>query len=399
MIVKTKMKRFNWIGLESITFAVRPAFMALFSFLVINQDGAKLWGDFVYYLIGVELIIMLTSWGQKQFLMRNFSVSPNEINRSWNGAFQIRLLLVITLLLSVFFWPILESEKPMLLLWITFQFLISLGDALLPYLRKYKILLSSELFAALSGLTVYVVWRPNDIEGLMWILVLSSAIKAVFTLSVIIKEIKIIPFSLKIIKGFALPALPFFFLSFIGLIQNKADLYIVSFQMNESDLALYSIVLSFLILMQGVSAVMLRPFEKNIYRLRPSELSILKKKYLILGSMLSIIGATCVFYIVKLIYGFELNIEALPMLILYLLPFFFYLIEAHILLKFNLVYTMIGFAFLGAIAGSVTTWLLIPLYGIEGALLGGILSRLIVALFVVLRYRKLPKTSNSFQVT
>ena len=60
---------------------------------------------------------------------------------------------------------------------------------------------------------------------------------------------------------------------------------------------------------------------------------------------------------------------------------------------------MIGFAFLGAIAGSVTTWLLIPLYGIEGALLGGILSRLIVALFVVLRYRKLPKTSNSFQVT
>ena len=94
------IKRTKYVGLEAINFVIKPLQTSLVSLLVIRLFNVDLWGDFVIFLVSIELFNTIINWGQKPFLLREFSLKPNEINKLWSKTVYARIpLLLISLLI------------------------------------------------------------------------------------------------------------------------------------------------------------------------------------------------------------------------------------------------------------------------------------------------------------
>jgi hypothetical protein len=73
----------------------------LISFIVIKFNTTFLWGELVYYMSLVQVAVVVISWGNKDYLMKEFSFNPSQISEVWKENIFTRLLLVFAV--SIFF--------------------------------------------------------------------------------------------------------------------------------------------------------------------------------------------------------------------------------------------------------------------------------------------------------
>ncbi|MBL4710029.1 MAG: polysaccharide biosynthesis C-terminal domain-containing protein [Flavobacteriales bacterium] len=392
---KKAIRRSKYVGLETISFLLRPIHTSLVSLLIIRLFDVDLWGSFVVLLVGVELLTSLFNWGQKPFLLREFSLSPNTIGEQWSRASYARLPFLILIVILLMLIPVFQVHFFPLLLWVFFKWFSFLFEPIIQFYRKYTWSIISEMAAITTAISCVLFFSEEMVlTDLIYLFVLSSGVKCLVLLP-LLNEWERTSFSLKMLRTELLLAFPFFGLSIAGLLQTKGDLYVVTYLLQEEDLASYQIILSFLLLGQSFSAILLGPFQKNIYRWQGKNIQKLKKLYLQVGFVATIVFSIILYYGLKYVYLIELPLVYIALFFAYLYPLYAYFIESQILLKHKNEKQLLRYNVIAAVCNIVISLLLVSMYGIVGALLGGIVCRLILAKLVVSRSKKIINDNDS----
>jgi len=377
------IKRSKFIGLETISFILRPIHTSLISLLIIRLFDIDLWGKFVVFLVGVELLTTLLNWGQKPFLIRAFSLKPSDIGDCWGKTTYSRISILILIVFLLWLIPVFQPYFFPLLLWTSFKWFSFLFDSIIQFYRKYWWSISAEIVAISSAvLSVFFFSEEMNLEVLIYIFAFSAIAKFI-VLSPLLREWKVPSLSITGIKKDLQLSFPFFALSIAGLVQTKGDLYVAAYLLPEQDLAAYQVIIGFLLLGQTFSAIILGPFQKNIYRWQGNDFSSLKKLYLKIGFISTVLLSIGLYFGLQYIYLIDLNLWHLLLFFAYLFPLYTYLIESQILLKHKNEKQLLHYNLIAAVCNIVIGLLLVSWYGIFGALLSGIICRLVLAKLVV----------------
>lgn len=382
-------KRSKLIGLEGISFILKPIHTSFVSLLIIKLYDVRLWGSFVVFLVGIELITTLLNWGQKPFLLREFSLQPNSIGEQWSRASYSRIPLLIFAVLVLAVIPSFREYFIPLLFWTIFRWFSFLFEPIIQYYRKYGWAIIAEIAAILSTLfSILFFFEKVELASLIYVFVLSSGIKCLVLIP-LLSNWEFSSFSTKVLKSELLLSFPFFALSIAGLLQTKSDLYVATYLLPKDGIAKYQVLLSFLLLGQTLSAMILGPFQKNIYRWRGNDTKKLKNLYLKIGFVLTVVFSIVLHFGLVYIYKIELPVGFILLYFVYLFLLYTYFIESQILLKHKNEKYLLYYNIIAAGCNIVLSFLLINLFGIIGALMSGIVCRVVLSALVVSKVKKI----------
>jgi len=377
------LKRSKLISLEAIGFILRPLHTSLISLIVVRLFTPDLWGMFVPFLIIVEVINTIINWGQKPYLMREFSLSPSKISVLWAKAICSRgfLMLIAFLILGMF--SQFRAHFAFLVIWIAAKTMSVMFDSLIQFHRKYKQSIFAESASIVVSLLLIFIYKDHiDLDFLILMSAIAALVKGLILLPMIPRfEIQLFK-TISIKKELQL-SLPYFALAIAGLLQSKLDLYTVAFFLEKGDIAFYQVTIGFLIVGQTFSMIVLGPFQKNIFRWQGNKIRNLKKTYLIIGVIITSVFSIGLYIILNWFYKFNLDLFYILIFFVYLIPLYFYLIESQILIRYNGEKKMLLYTSISAMANLVLSVILVPVIGIVGALLAGAVCRLILASLVV----------------
>lgn len=389
------IERSRFVGLETVNFLLRPIHTSLVSLLIIRFFDVELWGSFVLFLVGVELLTNLFNWGQKPFLLRGFSLSPNTIGQQWSKATYARLPMLLIVAIALLVIPSFQAYFFPLLLWVFFKWLGFLFEPIIQFHRKYKWSIVAELASIIAALgSIFFYGEEMELSDIIYLFVFSSGVKCLILLP-LFSEWKTSSFSLKLLREELTLAFPFFALSIAGLLQTKGDLYVVTYLLPKQNLASYQVILSFLLLGQSFSAIVLGPFQKNIYRWQGNNFQKLKRSYLQIGFVATFVFSIALYYGLEYVYLIDLPLSYIVLFFAYLYPLYAYFIESQILLKYKNEKQLLYYNIMAAGCNIGVSFVLVSFYGIIGALLGGIACRLILAKLVISRSKKILNDNDS----
>lgn len=383
------IKRTKFIGLEGLNFAVRPIHTSLISLLVIRSISKDLWGQFVYFLLAIEIITMFLNWGQRAYLMREFSLQPQRISSLLSTTLMARIPLLIVAALVLFVWPNFRVYFWSLFLWLTFKWLANLFESLIKYNRHYWHSILAEMLAMVAAVGYLLIQYPSvKISEVIFAFMLSSIVR-LLVLSPLLSTIRLLKVNWNRLKSNLKSTFPLFAISFTALLQMKGDLYTATFFLEDIKLAEYQVMISFLVLGQTISWIILGPFQKNLYRWKQSNIGELKKKYRLLGMLISFVFSILLFLGLDLFYKIHLDYWYIILFYVYVFLLYIYLIESQLLLKHRLENRLLKFNVLAIMASVILSIVLIPFLGMLGALISGIISKSLMAVLVVKDAKKI----------
>jgi len=339
------------------------------SLTVIKLASEAVWGAFVHPLIWVTLAAHVMGWGNKEYLLRTFSQSPATLFSNWweNWWTRLSALPIIAVLFFLFFAH--PGLAALAVLWLAAAFANQSFDALALYHRKFGVAIFIEVagfLLVLAGL----LWRQNSID-IRWLSALYTgqfALKSGLWALVFARPLWG-AFRVRWRQRHFLAAFPFFLIGASGFLQSKTDLYVVNYLLPDEAVGTYQVLINLFIYLQAFAGFMLIPFAKNIYRLPEASILKLNKKLLPAGLALLAVGLPASYLVLNRVYGFSLEWPVYGLAALLVLPIFYYLPLIYLFFKRKREKVVVGINALGIAVNLGGNLLLIPAWGIEGALL------------------------------
>ena len=186
--------------------------------------------------------------------------------------------------------------------------------------------------------------------------------------------------------NFLKPALPFLLLTLMAMLQQRIDLYLVALYLTPETTAAYQVFLNLLLLSHVVASLLLSPYARNIYRLSHQGLGKLEKKFMSAGILLSTASISVIYVVVQLIFKFQLSWFMYVAGYFYVLLYYLYQVRNYQFMKEHRQADVAIFSLAGCVVSLILGLILIPFYGIEGAILGG-LSTQVLNVLLHLRVR------------
>lgn len=342
----------------------------LFAYLVIHAASLDLWGEFVRALIVAQLAAHIAGWGNKDYLLREFSRYPGRLAATWQKNLLTRLALLAGLpLLLIGF-----GQAPAYAFWLT---LCSLGllldqayDVVVLYRRAFVFALVVEA-AGLALLAGPILWLGAALsaETLLAVFALSNLGKAAL-LALRFRALATPGWAAGFDLGQLRAALPFFLLGLSGLLQSRADLYTVSALLNERALGQYQVFSNLMLYGQAVAGFILLPFVKSLYRLSYETSLRLAARLALTG--LAVLALFLPVAHLALTRLYQLDLPPVMLLLggLTIWPIFFYLPIIYALFKVEQPGVVIAINVLGVAVSVVVNLALLPLVGLPGAAAG-----------------------------
>ncbi len=386
-----KTKTITRIGFISNN-ALRQLLVSLFNmvipFLVIHYSSKAVWGSFVSLLLFSLLVLQFINWGNKEFLLRQFSQFPNKINENYSRIFITRLpLVILSGLIGLFYFPV--GFNALLFLWIFGRFLNQSVEALVIFEKKFN----ASMLIELVGFAVFVfcmyLKQSVDVYDLLLLYSCYQVMKGIWYFLLFKKYFTIKNIAIEW-KYYQI-AFPFFLLSILGFLASKVDVYLVNHLGDTIVTANYQVINSLLVFTMTLSSFIYAPFTKNIYR--NSDAVIKKTRHLLMMLGLFIVPMA-LFFIYFVLQYYYVNLQ-LPLLFyavafVYIYPSFLYGIEVINLFKLHQEKTVVRFLLVGALANTLFSAAFLYFnYGILGALTGSAIAQLLVlGLFKFELYRE-----------
>lgn len=373
------IKRLWLIIISSANTLVAPILNIAVSLLVVRLSSVEIWGSFVAVLIIVNLINHLLYWGNREFLLREYSNSPASMALTWQQNVGSRSVLLIPALLVVWLLPLSTFGILAAILWIFAAFLLQSFEALVIYSRRF----TTSLLIELSGLILILFGIFNQqadltAELLTILFAAATSMKAILMLLLFRRDI--LPgFKWAFNKRHIVAAVPFLILGLTGMLQSRTDLYLVTAFMSGSETGFYQVLINMLIYLQTVAAFILQPFLKNIFRLPQKALYKLTLRLTAVGVMIVAIAVPAMALLIRRLYQFEVSNEHILLGMFFVLPIYAYLPLIYKHYKEERTTRVVIINLLGIIANAIGTYLLIPSYGISGALAGSAISQWLMA--------------------
>lgn len=394
------------IVLNSIQNLLTPALNITISALVIRLASQDLWGEFVSWLITAQLVAHILAWGNKEYLLRQFSQHPNQIIGAWWSAFVPRLLFLVLICPVLLFL----NRGWLLILWIAPLFIAQSLDVMVIFRKHFAFAVMTEMTITIGMLTALLLADSITPSRLFAVFIIGAWCKAIvygwrYKHMLDAQSIQLNAKSLlkqadipeghnqnyngdmslhqprlqgfkKLARGskplahitYFRIALPFFLLGLSGMLASRIDLYTLSAIAQKSDVASYQVVINILLYVQAGANFILIPFVKTLYRLDKPTIQKIAIRLFALGCLImpiAIIG-------INLLVGWVYELSYPPMFWwmagLFALPIFGYLPVIHRLYGQNAQGYVLWVNIIGAVCNGVLNLILIPIWGITGAL-------------------------------
>lgn len=374
------VRRFQLIALNALSNMSSPIGGMICSWLVIRLISPELWGAYTKIILWFMLATQLTNFGNKEYLLREFSNKPKDIFPALKSSFIARCRVLLAAVIIILFLPLTLILKCILIGWLMARFIYSSFDPLLLYERKFSITLVLES-SAVAIFFILILNRPN-VAGLSWLLTVFLFIELYkATALLLIYRKSLFTFSqltppLHFFKG----AGPFLLLSISGLISSRADLYLVSIYLDKYQIAQYSVLLNFLIYLQALSNYVFQPFMKNFYRIHSSGKKKITYRFIGLGVLITLFGVPLVWWVTNQLFHLSFDANFIWLGMIYVLPIFLYLPVIYLLYKSGKEKVVLFSNLFGIVLNILLNILWLPTLGMKGALLSAAVVQLSVAL-------------------
>ncbi len=385
-------RRAQLILTNSINQIALILFGPLLSFLVIRLASVELWGEFVQILIVVQLGAHIAGWGNREYLLRSFSRTPATISWEWRSSLLTRLPLLLPLWVALIL--LFPALWPLLVVWSLALFFAQSYDVLVVYRRRFSTAAVVEI-ASLFVVLGAVVWGRDSLSP-GYLAALFAAVHVLKALAYgllfrrdIASNRAAEPTFVTHLRSLFYPryftlAMPFFLLTFSGMLQSRIDLYAVNIFLTPTDVAQYQVFINFLLYLQAAAGFIMQPFVKSIYRLDYPAIRKISFRLAALGFLAVPPGLVALFLLLTRLYEIYLPAGMYAWGALYVLPIYFYLPAIYALYKAEQQNTVIKINFLGVGLNFALSMLLLPRVGMEGALISAALVSWL-AFFIYLR--------------
>lgn len=377
------MRRIFTIGINTIRGFANPAFNFLIVVFGVKIFGKTDWASLINVMLWVYFTSFMFSWGNYDYLLRKFSNAPGKMYHAFFSNFLSRSLLLPFSLLLLLFFPFTIALWAIVLVLLTFCYASLLP--LVVYHQKFTAQVISEIvsFVIIFGSIFFL--KTFELETFLQIYAIAITVK-VFLLSIQLHFWKE-PFSATISLAEFKSGLPFFILGLSGFLISKSDIYIVDSFLEKSQLAEYQLLITSFLMLQALSAYIVIPFTKHVYRLSDEVVQKMKYRLYAVSIPLTALGGIIIWfvmeYFVQLGFGYKYYIIGSLMA----LPSFFYTFNVMELMKNHHERSIIYVSLFAFFVSTSLIVLLIETYEIFGVLLSVCIAQWVV-LFTYKLYRK-----------
>ena len=364
------------VATNAVNSLLVPLLNPIVSFLVVRWASVGVWGAFVQVLIAVQLAAHVIGWGNKEYLLREFSLNPARIAAAWQSSLASRLVLYAAgcgmLLLG------LPPERALwLMAWGLGLVLAQSCDVFVVYRKDFAFASLVELAGLATQVALLASLAPRiDVDGLIAVFAVAALLKTGAYLARYRRQVwgKFAWLGRPGARYFAL-ALPFFLLGLSGLIQSRIDLYAVSAFLPKEQVGQYQVFTTLILYVQSVSNLVLTPFLKGLYRLTYRSILGISARLFALGALIVLPGLAAVGVALSLYFRFDLPPVFLLAGGLQALPVFFYLPIIYALYKAGAQVVVMKLNVLGIAVNFAGSVLLLPARGMMGAVIAAALAQ------------------------
>lgn len=381
-------RRFLTIAKFSLSNILLPLYSVLISLLVIRFCGKNLWGEFVKIFLIVNVSSYFLSCGNKEFLIRQFSISPAAIMELWRESLVTRFLLFVIIIPVLLSMNIMHGYEATVISWVIVKFFYMSYDSRIVYRKKFI----DSIFAEASGfiflITVVFIFKAQLalVELLNYFLV-AEIIKLV-VIFILSREKKFTGNPLPLNLNYFKSAFPFFILTFSSLLQSRADQFCVNSYLTSGEAAEYQVFMNFLLYAIAIPGYIMIPYLKTFYRLKDQYLEKLSKDFFLSALLLVPIVMTIIYFVMHFIYRFQPDLKLFVYGTLFTWPVFYYTPVIYLCFKLNMQITVVRVILCGLFLNMGLCLLLVPEYRIHGAVLSAAISQwLMLFIFIVVQKR------------
>jgi FkbM family methyltransferase len=369
-------------------------------FLVIFYASKLVWGSFVSVLLFTLLALQLINWGNKEYLLRQFSHHPAKMEMAFSENTLGRLpLLVLCWIVALFLFPL--QYGIWIFLWLLGRYLTHSVEALLVYHKNFRASITIEtLCFGLFVMGFYLLKTAVNAYALLIVYSLSQFAKGILYFLLFRRFFSGQKFHLTF-KDYK-ASFSFFLLSVLGFLSSKIDVYIIEAFGNKTMTAEYQITNSLLVFVMSITAFIYTPFTKIFYRTTTDVIKKSKKTLALLGLIivplsLLFIGALLNF-LAQMSFGFLFYVIAF----FYVYPSYLYGLDIVTLFKKHQEKKVFYYLLIGVIINALLSTGFLSLgYGITGALAGSALAQLLTLILfkktsLVSRFKKTSSPKNFY---
>lgn len=384
-------RRFSLIAANSVNNLLLPVLNVFISLLVIRFASNKLWGEFVYVLIPVNLATHILQWGNKDYLLREFSFNPGSMTAIWQKGLLSRVPLLLLFIPVVFFLNLQLEIKLLLILWVFFAFVFQSFDVVIIFKQRFKTALFLDVIVTSILIICIIILRNSLNRNLLILLFTLQFLLKMISLGLVFRKDLFGKFSGRIEPAFIMAALPFFMVGFSGMLTSRMDLYCVAYFLSDNEVGQYQVFINLLLYLQGIAAFIITPFIKYVYRF-PAK-TIKKTLYLMsaIGIVINIPAIAAVYIVISYYYRFVFSPEMFFIAYLFIIPVYFSIVKVQVLFKNHQQKVVVFFCFLYAAINLVLNVFLIPLWGIKGALISSAIVQWLLLLSYFISVKRLEK--------
>ena len=275
------------------------------------------------------------AWGNKDFLIRSFSVFPANIPAAWQKSFGSRsVILVMVVVVVLAFLPVAFAMKCWISIFLLARFIYMSYDSIIVFNRKFLLIIILETIGFALICTGVLLFHPESLLQLFPWFVAAELLKATGTALFFQKELLPVPFR-KFDFSYFLQAFSFFILYFSGMLASRIDLLCITLFFTKDDIARYQVLINFLQMMQIIIPILLLPYIATLYRLNIAAVRKISTRLFIAGIFISAIAVTVIAVAAGIIYRFHYAAPAFLFGWLMVLPGFYYSPIIYRLFKSN----------------------------------------------------------------
>ena len=183
-------------------------------------------------------------------------------------------------------------------------------------------------------------------------------------------------------------AAAFFLLGFSGMLNSRIDLYTVSALLNEQATGRYQIFINLMLYLQAMAQFIMLPFAKSVYRLDDVTIRYMMMRLFRVGIIIVPFALVAAHILLLWVYGIQYDLMFMLLGGLFVLPIYAYLPLIHRLYKRNEQGAVLKKNIVSAGGNLGLNLLLLPVWGIHGALFSSALMQWTSLIYYLWRLRR-----------
>ncbi len=380
-------RRVLTVAQNSLNNLLAPIFGIMHSALVIRLASPELWGGFVGVMIVIQFGAHLASWGNKEYLLREFSRHPDQIAQQWQMSLFTRLLLAVGLCLLLVFFGYSLKQTVLVALWGLVLVIAQSYEVIILFRRDFVFATLLKAVMAFSvAFYLILVNESLNVDGLILVFTLSAVVEAgVYRWHYRDLTHHLAPsVNLHYFKW----AASFFLLGFSGLLASRIDLYAVSYFLPQTEVGHYQVFINLMLYVQAISAFIIAPYTKGIYRLSDDAIAKISIRLFTLGAVIIIPALSAAYGLLWVVYGIRYSADYFLFGGAFVLPIYGYVPLVYRFYKLNRTGIVLRASLGGAGINLALNFVLLPRLGAVGAMLASAIVQWGILAYYVIESRE-----------